>query len=64
MRKVVNMLSVLLVLFAMTATARADAIASPALIAVALVQHYFWVILLIIALVIITAVLLRKFRKK
>lgn len=64
MRKFTNVLIILLVMFGVTISARADVIASPALIAVGFLANHFWVVILVIVVVIVTAALLRIFRKK
>ena len=64
MRKLTNLLVALLALFGTVISARADVIASPALIALGFVSQHFWVVVLVIVVVIVTLTLLRIFRKK
>lgn len=64
MRKFTNALVVLLAVFSVTISARADVIASPALIALGFLSQNFWVVILVIVVIIVTVSLLRIFRKK
>lgn len=64
MRKFTNALVALLAVFGVTISARADVIASPALIAVGFLANHFWVVVLVIVVIIVTVALLRIFRKK
>ena len=64
MKKLTNVLIVLLAMVGITISASADVIASPGLIALSFVSQHFWAVVLVIVVIIVTLSLLRIFRKK
>lgn len=63
MRKILSVGLLLMTSFALTTVARADAIVGPVGMAAAL-AYVYWPVILVAVLVIVTMVLLKRFKKK